>query len=326
MSRPLRIEYPGAWYHVMNRGRRSEQIFVDEGDYLEFIELLIKSSKLWSVNIYAFSLMPNHYHLLINTPLGNLSRFMRHIDGVYTQNFNKAHKYEGALFKGRYKSILVEFDSYFMQLVRYIHRNPIRAKLVKNLDDYRWTSHHAYINKFPEWEWIKCELLLSMISDTNEQQISEYKKYIVDDENENLIKTLKGKKWPSFLGSDKFVSSMKKKYFIEKKDDEVPDSTILAPEVELIKKTVCEYYGIDRESLCQRKRQKYNEPRNVAIYLTRYLRNDTLQQISKEYFLGNNSSVSRIIRGINESILSDPEFENRVVELRRLSSMHQIKT
>ena len=110
MSRPLRIEYPGAWYHIMNKGRRSEKVFLESDDYQRFIDLMIEASELWSVNIPAFSLMPNHYHMLINTPLGNLSRFMRHINGVYTQRFNKAHELEGQLFKGRYKSILVKIS------------------------------------------------------------------------------------------------------------------------------------------------------------------------------------------------------------------------
>ena len=131
MSRPLRIEYPEAWYHVMNHGRRSENVFLKKRDYHTFIELLKEASELWTVAIAAFCLMPNHYHLLIRTPQGNLSRFMRHVNGVYTQRFNKNNNYEGQLFKGRFKSILVYGDSYLLQLLRYIHRNPIRAKLVK---------------------------------------------------------------------------------------------------------------------------------------------------------------------------------------------------
>jgi len=112
MSRPLRIEYPGAWYHVMNRGRRSESIFSDRHDYLMFIDLLIEISEMWNVNIAAYCLMTNHYHILLQTPDGNISRCMRHLNSVYTQRYNRRHGgLDGQLFRGRYKSILVCNDT-----------------------------------------------------------------------------------------------------------------------------------------------------------------------------------------------------------------------
>jgi len=310
----------------MNRGRRSESIYLEEEDCQTFIDLLIEASELWSVNIYAFSLMPNHYHLLINTPLGNLSRFMRHVNGVYTQRFNKVHDYEGTLFKGRYKSILIEFDSYFLQLVRYIHRNPIRAKLIADLDKYKWTSHQAYINKSQEWEWIKTELLLSMLSENEASRVSEYKKFIGIADDQNIIKILESKKWPSLLGGEEFISSIKKKYFPEKKDKEIPESDNLAPDLESIREIVCEYYRIDHEALFREKRQTYNEPRNMAIYMSRYLRNDSLKQISTDYLLGSESSVSTILNSVNELIRSNILFENKVFEIRRLVTKREIKT
>ena len=106
MSRPLRIQYPDAWYRVMNRGRRGESVFHNGTDYLGFIELLKESVEMWQVRIAAYCLMRNHYHLLVQTPEANLSRCMRHINGVYTQRFNRSHSCDGQLFRGRYKSIL----------------------------------------------------------------------------------------------------------------------------------------------------------------------------------------------------------------------------
>ena len=151
MSRPLRIEYPGAWYHVMNRGRRAESIFSGKNDYALFIDLLKDSCELWNINVGAYCLMSNHYHLLIQTPEGNLSRCMRHINGIYTQRFNRAHHCDGQLFRGRFKSILIEEDSYLLQLVRYIHKNPLRAGRVKRLDAYPWSSHRGYRSKAKKW-------------------------------------------------------------------------------------------------------------------------------------------------------------------------------
>ena len=136
MSRPLRIEYANAWHHVMNRARRGQDLFVDKADYQQFIDLLQETTDLFNVNVAAYCLMPTHYHLLLQTPDANLSRCMRHLNGVYTQRYNVSHSCDGTLFRGRYKSILVDADSYVLQLVRYIHRNPLKAGLVRRLDQY----------------------------------------------------------------------------------------------------------------------------------------------------------------------------------------------
>ena len=147
MSRPLRIDYPNAWHHVMNRARRGANLFVVKADYQQFIDLLEDTADLFKVNVAAFCLMPTHYHLMVQTPDANLSRCMRHLNGVYTQRYNVGHGSDGTLFRGRYKSILVEADSYVLQLVRYIHRNPLKAGMVKRLDQYGWSSHRGYLSK-----------------------------------------------------------------------------------------------------------------------------------------------------------------------------------
>lgn len=139
MSRPLRIAYPEAWYHIMNRSQRSEAIFTEKEDFRVFTALLEETAEMWNIRISAYCLMPNHYHLLLQTPDGNISRGMRHINGVYTQRFNRKHGIDGPLFRGRYKSILIGADNHLLQLVRYIHRNPFRAGLVDALGDYPWT-------------------------------------------------------------------------------------------------------------------------------------------------------------------------------------------
>ncbi len=146
MSRPLRIEYPDAWYHVMNRGRRSEEIFFSETDRMEFLTVMQEAVNLWNLRVSSYCLMPNHYHLLVQTPAGNLSRCMRHINGVYTQRFNRKHNKDGQLFRGRYKAILVDSDNYLLEVLRYIHRNPLKAGLVRNLDEFPWSSHRAYLS------------------------------------------------------------------------------------------------------------------------------------------------------------------------------------
>ena len=136
MSRPLIIEYPGAWYHVMNRGRRGEDVFSDREDFGNFLTVLQEAALMFKARVAAYCLMPNHYHFLLQTPAGNLSRVMRHINGVYTQRYNRRWNTDGQLFRGRFKSILAEEDVYLLQLLSYIHKNPILANLVKNIQEY----------------------------------------------------------------------------------------------------------------------------------------------------------------------------------------------
>jgi REP element-mobilizing transposase RayT len=112
MSRPLRIQFPEAVYHVMNRGARRQSIFIDDTDYQAFFEIFSEANRLWGIEVFAYALMGNHYHLCLRTPKGNLSRVMRHVDGIYTQRFNRRHGRDGTLFRGRYKAILIEADEY----------------------------------------------------------------------------------------------------------------------------------------------------------------------------------------------------------------------
>ncbi|MBW1743346.1 MAG: transposase [Deltaproteobacteria bacterium] len=135
----------------MNRGRRGETIFKEKKDCLAFTDFLKDIVDMCNTRIAAYCLMTSHYNILIQTPDANLSRCMRHINGVYTQRFNRAHASDGHLFRGRYKSILVDADSYFLELVRYIHRNQLEVGLVDRLDSYTWSSHKGYLSDVKKW-------------------------------------------------------------------------------------------------------------------------------------------------------------------------------
>ena len=124
MSRALRIEYEGAWYHIMNRGAGKQIIFHNETHYNLFLKLLSEIHNRYRIEVHAYCLMNNHYHLLIRTPLANLSRAMRHINGVYSQRYNGLQKTDGPLFRGRFKSIIIDSENYLLRLSRYIHLNP----------------------------------------------------------------------------------------------------------------------------------------------------------------------------------------------------------
>jgi len=163
MARPLRIEFEGAWYHVMNRGADRRAIFRADDQRGWFLDLLGDAFDRFGVETHAYCLMDNHYHLLLHTPQAKLSRAMRHIDGVYTQRVNRAEGADGPLFRGRFRSILVDADSYLLAVSRYIHRNPLESGTVSRLDRYRWSSYPAYIGRGQPPVWLHRDVVLGAL-------------------------------------------------------------------------------------------------------------------------------------------------------------------
>ena len=296
MSRPLRIQYAGAWYHVMNRGRRGEAVFADPDDYTAFTELLREASQMWGIKIAAYCMMQNHYHLLVQTPEANLSRCMRHINGVYTQKYNRKYGNDGQLFRGRYKSILVEADNYLLELVRYIHRNPLRAGVVKRPDEYKWSSHRGYLSNSNKWNWIEKDFILSMLPGSKSVRSKAYKDFMKEEEAEGIKKIFKRKKLPAIIGTKRFIDRIKKKYYGDKYDKDVPESSVLAPEIEDIKKIVSHTYKTKSTELAKIRRGEGNEPRKVVIYLIRKHTGETLERIAEEFNMSKYSSAGSVFQ------------------------------
>ncbi len=317
MARPLRIAYAGAWYHVMNRGRRAEKIFYDNQDYRMFVDLLKESVEMWNIRISAFCLMPNHVHILLQTPDANISRSMRHINGVYTQRFNRKHGCDGQLFRGRYKSILVSADSYLLQLVRYIHRNPVKAGIANGLNNYIWSSHKGYISIAKRWNWLNKNFIFSLFTENRQEWVKRYRQFISieDDEEDEIAAVLEGKKWPSILGPQSFIDWVKGQHYALKSDEEIPDAKTLDPDADLIIETVCAFYNVNRDDLCKSKRGEFNEPRSAAIYLMRKLRRDSLKRIAGQFQMEKYSSISSIIQRLKLRMQRDRNLKNHIEKL-----------
>ncbi|MEJ2696952.1 MAG: transposase [Candidatus Sulfobium sp.] len=143
MARPLRIEYDGALYHVTSRGNERKRIFRDDEDRAAFLDTLLKVNERYNWMCHAYCLMNNHYHLIIETPDGNLSQGMRQLNGVYTQLFNRRHHRVGHLFQGRFKTILIEKEGYLLEVSRYVVLNPVRAKAVERPEHWKWSSYRG---------------------------------------------------------------------------------------------------------------------------------------------------------------------------------------
>ena len=206
MSRPLRLEYAGALYHVTSRGDRQEDIFEDDTDRKSFLSILDKTSGTYNWVCYAYCLMDNHYHLLIETPNANLSKGMRQLNGVYTQTFNRLHNRVGHVFQGRYKAILVEKHSYLLELARYIVLNPVRATMVASAADWPWSSYLATVGHSKGPACLCTNWLLANFAENKEEAIEFYKLFVGREKDSSPI-------WSSlykqiYLGSRKFLDSL----------------------------------------------------------------------------------------------------------------------
>ena len=147
MPRPYRLQSEDCFYHITSRGDDRKKIFVSEGDFMKFLKYISIAKAKFKFYIYAYCLMPNHYHLLLETSQPNISRIMHYINGSYTTYFNIRRKRCGHVFQGRFKSIVVDKDSYFLELSRYIHLNPLKAKMIDTSEKYPWSSYSGYLGK-----------------------------------------------------------------------------------------------------------------------------------------------------------------------------------
>jgi putative transposase len=178
MARPLRIEYPGAVYHVTSRGNAGNNIYKDDQDRKTFLKVLTEAVEKCNWYCHAYCLMDNHYHLLIETPEANLSYGMRQLNGVYTQRHNRRHRNVGHIFQGRFKSILVDKENYLLELSRYIVLNPVRAKLVESPDQWPWGSYRATAGLIKAPEFLLVDWILGMFGTNRHVAQKRYQHFV----------------------------------------------------------------------------------------------------------------------------------------------------
>lgn len=278
MARPLRIQYPGAYYHVMNRGNRREDIFITDTDRRSFVDALADSCELFSVKLIAYVLMANHFHLLVQTAHANLSEFMRHFLVTYTVRFNRRHGRSGHIFQGRFKSFLVEKDEYLLPLSRYIHLNPIRPGQFKDTDiqnksdsltKYPWSTYPGYCylrkrDKYIDYSW----LLNTYFGEDSAQGRRRYRAYVqqgIEGEIENPFEEVVHQ---SILGTQSFVKWVKKKLPREKQR-EIPSLRKLQHDISAqhIIEQVARAGQVQTEELLDRK-TRLKELRQMAMELS----------------------------------------------------------
>ena len=305
MSRPLRIEYPEAFYHITVRGNERKDIYRDDRDREQFLSYLESAVVRYGAAIHVYCLMGNHYHLLMSTPAGNLAQILRHINGAYTNYYNSRHRRSGHLFQGRYRAILVEADEYAGQLSRYIHLNPVRAGIVSDPRDYSWSSYSAYTGEKRSPAWLTTKWLLKYFGGRSAQKV--YRKFVeakLDVPEEDPLREAIGS---AILGRWDFVDEIKEKYLKGRSSDR--DLPALATLIRVTPEK------IDRNTQ-QEFQGKPELARKVAIYLCHRFSNVPLREIGNHFSVGE-SAVSQASRRFQVELSLDKTLRKKVEGVRR---------
>ena len=308
MARPLRLEFPGAVYHLTARGDRQEPIFLNDADRRKFLDLLAKEVKQQDWICYGYCLMDNHYHLLIETPQANLVAGMRRLNGVYTQAFNYRSKKPGHVFQGRYKSILVDKDNYLMELCRYIVLNPVRAKMTKSPEQWSWSSYPATAGLVKEQPWLATDRVLAWFSGSRKR----YRSFVMDGIGKGSVwEDLKGQ---IYLGDERFLERMQDR--VEGKQFRGVAKAQIRPKrpgVDEIKKAVADKYGINPGQVLDRRQ---GEAYRAAVYLMRRAGNLPLREVAER---------AGVSAGRVSQIQTQMEAEKVTTRVSALLAMYKLK-
>lgn len=319
MARAWRIEYEGALYHVLSRGNERQDIVINDDDRKLFLAAVGEMGERFEIDIFAYVLMDNHYHLLFRTNRANLCRSMQWFGATYTKRFNLRHNRSGHLFQGRFKNMLVQNDAYLLQLSYYIHRNPLRAAMVRRSADYKWSSYRAYAYGKRHQNWLNTDVILSQfinVKDPHQAYRENIQKYSKEEQRvwEDLRHGI-------FVGTEKFVEKIKKRYLPAIPHAELPSQKRVIKDVNL-DKVLSKAAGIlkcdmnfCRESARISKTDKAD--RDLLIYIAWQLGVATNQQIGDKFGL-TYSAVSQRVRVVKEKLNKDRKLERTYWHIKSL--------
>ena len=272
MVRPYRMQAEGCFYHITSRGNDRKRIFLHETDFEKFLEYILKAKEKYNFYLLAYVLISNYYHLLIKTTKANLSRIIHYINGSYTTYFNVKRRKTGHLFQGRYKSLVIDADSYFQELTRYIHLNPVRAKMVKNPEDYKWSSYNAYVGRKRKDKYIDKEEIRKYLG----MESKNYRFFVLNgmltrEKEDDIFRDVYG---GFLLGKTQFIKLKELKTQVE--SDKISSSKELHLGIE----GVARRFKKNPEDLIDSKTRPAIE-KQVAIYLIRHHTGLTNGEIGK---------------------------------------------
>ena len=319
MARAWRIEYEGALYHVLSRGNERQDIVINDDDRQLFLATVGEMGERFEIDIFAYVLMDNHYHLLFRTNRANLCRSMQWFGATYTKRFNLRHNRSGHLFQGRFKNMLVQNDAYLLQLSYYIHRNPLRAAVVRRSADYKWSSYWAYAYGKSHQNWLNTDVILSQFinaKDPHQAYRENIQKYSKEEQGvwEDLRHGI-------FVGTEKFVKKIKKRYLPDIPHAELPSQKRLVKDVNL-DKVLSKAAGILKcdMNLCRgsaRISKMDKVDRDLLIYIAWQLGVATNQQIGEKFGL-TYSAVSQRVRVVKEKLNKDRKLERKYWHIKSL--------
>ena len=310
MARPLRLALAGGLYHVTARGNERKAIARDDTDRARFVDTLAAMVDQYRVRCHAWVLMGNHYHLLLETPTPNLSVALRHLNGVYTQGFNRRHRRVGHLFQGRFKAILVEKEAYLLELCRYVVLNPVRADMVQEPAAYLWSSYRATAGLAAVPGWLTVEWVLEQFGQQKRAAQARYQQFVME-----------GIRQPSapwervvgqiYLGGEAFVRRAQRASE-RMADTEIPrqQRQPLWHSAEEVLQRVASHYGVAPADLVTSTRRP-SEARQVALYGLRWWAGEGLTAIARRMGVSY-SAVSRRVTAVAERLREDPQFRRRV--------------
>lgn len=309
MPRKPRIHAPGAVYHVIIRGNARQEIFTDDRDHLRFCEILHKSYERFRHRVLAFCLMSNHVHLAVQVGDIPLSRIMQNVSQQYTQWFNWRHKKCGHVFQGRYKAIMVDADSYLLELAAYIHLNPVRAGIAERPEKHRWSSHMAYLGK-ERIPWLDPTPVLSQFSDKDGTAHNMFAAFVAERTSEGRRGEFHGEKTMDsrLFGNDRFTEE------VLAKTEPVPEHK---PDVKTVMAAVKKLYGMSTDQLAASNQERTaSEARGLAAWATRELSSSTLAELAP-ILRRNPSTLTCAIRRLEIRLAKDVALAEKVEKLRR---------
>lgn len=303
MARPLRIIYPGAFYHITSRGNERKRVFLSKKDREQFLSYLESATEKYGAIIHCYVLMDNHYHLLLETGDANLSSIMHHINASYTIYFNKKRKRYGHLFQGRYKAILVDKDSYAVELSRYIHLNPVRIGAKEKLTDPLTSSFNSYMYPRKKPAFLTTEFILSYFGKRKPQQIRKYRAFVYEAVEQELDSPLKETVAQTLLGSPDFISWVVCNFIESDKHPDIPAVSALYPRpaLDAIKEVTKQVMG-----------KETKKARSISLYLAHRYSAKSLKEIAASFGDIGASAVSQNARRIKKRQQEDKDLKETI--------------
>jgi REP element-mobilizing transposase RayT len=314
MARPLRLEYPGAVYHVMARGHERSAVFRDDDHRERFLGLLGSVSKDEGWEIHGYCLMGNHYHLLVETPLGKLSRGVKAVNGRYAQWFNWRHGRKGHFWEARFRSVLVQRESHLLELDRYIVLNPVRARLVERAGDWRWSSYRATAGLEAAPEWLAVDWTLSQFARGRSAARRAFRRFVAQGSSSKEIEELERS---GLVGDREFRQRIQEMLEDREIPDEIPLRYRRAMEIEMdqIRRAVAKEWRVPEGALAKR---RAGDEKKAAIYLAKKMIRLGGREVGAAFGV-KAAQVSHVIRAIDDAPSSP--LARRIEGVRRRLSI-----